>query len=414
MNIEINKRFLKYITDWEHYEYFLIGGYASSKSYNTAIKLILKVLKEKRKVLVVRDYYSTLKDSCYADLLEAIDVLGVQDHFIAKKQPLEIHARNGSVILFRGLDNYRKLKSIKGISIIWLEEGEGSREIYDELKDRMREKGKSSHIVVTSNPQPKRHWIYQRYITETGIDEEELYKKGVIEKDNIYIHHSTYQDNQFLNEQFIYNIENIADPVQRKIKKEGKFGVTGDKVFYNLETADAYYVEQEANKQTPRYRRTGFDFGFSVSYNAIVRTAIDPEKKILYIYDEYYKKGETNDEILLGITKYINDTIIADSAEPKTIAFFKKKGFYIKGAKKEKIIERVKKLRNFNKIIIANNCKNSFDELDMMTFDKDKWGEPIEDKFNIDSHVFDAVSYAIEYYNHIDLKSRGLRKPKGW
>ena len=74
----------------------------------------------------------------------------------------------------------------------------------------------------------------------------------------------------------------------------------------------------------------------------------------------------------------------------------------------------MKKLRNFNQIIITDNCKNAWAELDMMSFDKDKWGEPIEDKFNIDSHVFDAVSYALEYYNHIDLKNRIIRKQAGW
>ena len=64
---EINKviaeRFVNYVFDWDYKTYLLVGAYGSSKSYNTALKIIFKLFEEKRKCLVVREVYETLKES---------------------------------------------------------------------------------------------------------------------------------------------------------------------------------------------------------------------------------------------------------------------------------------------------------------------------------------------------------------
>lgn len=60
---EVNPHFYNYVFDWQHRFYFVFGGYGSSKSYNTAFKIILKCLEEKRTVLVVREVYDTHRDS---------------------------------------------------------------------------------------------------------------------------------------------------------------------------------------------------------------------------------------------------------------------------------------------------------------------------------------------------------------
>ena len=89
MQKTINDHFLNYIEDWNHYEYFLLGSYGSSKSFNTAIKLILKSLQEERRILVVRKVFATLKDSCYTDLKDAIDFLDLDQFFTVKKVRLK-------------------------------------------------------------------------------------------------------------------------------------------------------------------------------------------------------------------------------------------------------------------------------------------------------------------------------------
>ena len=167
MNVKVNQHFLDYINDWSFYEYYILGGYGSSKSFNTAIKIILKVIQEERRVLVVRATYTTLKDSCFQDLVDVINFLGLDQYFQVLKSPLSIRCKiNNSKILFRGLDDISKIKSIKDISIVWIEENEATEDQYKELKDRLRIKDVEPHILITSNPYSKNHWSYRRFFLD--------------------------------------------------------------------------------------------------------------------------------------------------------------------------------------------------------------------------------------------------------
>ena len=171
----VNKTFLPFVHDWEKDIYLLIGGYGSGKSYTTALKIILLCMREKRKILVVRKVKETLRESCFADLTEAIDTLGVDDYFkTPRTSPLEIACKNGSRIIFRGLDKATKIKSIKDIDTIWIEEAsEITENDYKELKKRLRVKGKKKFLYMTTNPSEVSHWI-AKYI-EKYKDLEEFY-----------------------------------------------------------------------------------------------------------------------------------------------------------------------------------------------------------------------------------------------
>ena len=75
VELVINKHFMEYVTDWDYETYLCVGAYGSSKSYETATKLVLKCLSEKRKALVVRDTYEQIKESCYDLIYEILDSL---------------------------------------------------------------------------------------------------------------------------------------------------------------------------------------------------------------------------------------------------------------------------------------------------------------------------------------------------
>jgi phage terminase large subunit len=119
INKIINPRFEEYIYNWDHKFYFCFGGYGSSKSYNTALKIILKLLQEKRKCLVIREVYSTHRDSTFSLFKEIISDMGLSDYITNKVSPLQIDFPNGSQIIFRGMDNPEKLKSINDITIVF-------------------------------------------------------------------------------------------------------------------------------------------------------------------------------------------------------------------------------------------------------------------------------------------------------
>ena len=66
INIQANEHFIDYLNNWDKRFYYIVGGYGSSKSYHTALKLVLKALQEKRRILVVRAVYRTIKESCFS------------------------------------------------------------------------------------------------------------------------------------------------------------------------------------------------------------------------------------------------------------------------------------------------------------------------------------------------------------
>ena len=406
----INNHFIDYIDDWEHYEYFLLGSYGSSKSFNTAIKLILKSIREKRKFLVVRKVFATLKDSCYEDLKEAISFLELDDYFMINKSPLQITCKiTGSVFLFRGMDDKSKIMSIKNISCVWIEENEVTIDDYKELKDRMRVKGIKPHIIITTNPTTREHWCYNRFLIEEGVAEEELYQQRIIKKNGIYYHHSTYKDNSFLNTDWIRNLEAEKNELLRNIKVLGRFGTVGFKVLTNISIVDNC---DDINGDIYQ----GLDFGYAVSYNAFLQMKV--VGKDLYILNEYYNRQEKLDSLFENIKQYADRVIIADSAEPRTIKELQDAGLHhIKGAKKGagSVMEGLRKLQQFDNIYIAKTCPNCIREWQSLEHPKnDKTGLIEENKFNIDSHCFSAAIYGLEPFKHYDFKDRVSRKPIGW
>lgn len=157
--------------------------------------------------------------------------------------------------------------------------------------------------------------------------------------------------------------------------------------------------------------KNGLDFGFVESYNAFVRLVIDHDNKFLYIVDEYYNRGESDEELAKALEPYRKLMIRADSAEPKTIAFFRQKKFRMYGAKKGpgSRLQNTKKMKRFKRIICSDKCKNTMRELKNLTFALDKKGKLLEDEFNIDPHTFSAIWYALDDYAVSTLKGHNAK-----
>jgi phage terminase large subunit len=324
----------------------------------------------------------------------------------------------GSKFIFRGLDDRKKLKSVKDISVCWIEEAEGSHEDYKELKDRMRIKNVSPHMFVTYNPVSKNHGTYNEFFfdreyNELKQDEEEFYRLKTISRDGIYYHHSTYVDNAFLNETWIKNLLSEKNELLRSIKALGRFGTLGKKIFTNIELLKHDDVMKKIQESKGAYYR-GLDFGFAVSYNALVEMVADREKKELYIFKEYYTRGKKNSEIMKDIEylKGFGNVIIADSAEPKTIKEFNDAGFRLVGATKGQgsVKTGIKKLQEFDKIYISDDCQNVWREMDTLEHPKnEQTSEVDEDKFNIDPHTVDALRYALEKFRPFSYDLKNFR-----
>ena len=412
--VKVNNHFIDFITDWNYKNYFLVGGYGSSKSYNVAFKILLKLGEEKRKCLVVREVYDTIRDSCFSLFQDVATNMGIYDQLQFKSSPMQIKFPNGSTIIFKGMDNPEKLKSINDVSIIWLEEcSEVKYEGYKELLGRLRHMEKSNHIICSTNPVGEENWTYKHFFKDEEnnlliLDDEDLYSKRIIETNNTYYHHSTCDDNYYLPEDYIEELNKMQqyDKDLYRVARLGRYGINGVKVLPQFEVMPEVDVIDKISNISLRWYFYGMDFGFETSYNALLSIVVDDENKDLYIFDEYYKNKTTDDKTAIEIASYKDKLITADSAEPKTIKYYQQQGFRMKKCKKfaGSRLQNTKKVKRFRHIYCSDKCKNTIRELKNLTYKKDKQGNIIFDEFNIDPHTLSAIWYALDNYEVADLK----------
>lgn len=437
IDLEVCPRFENYIFDWDYKYYVLLGGYGSGKSYSTGEKLILKCLQEKRKALVIREVFDTIRESCWDVLCEILtnwDLISYDvrrnrsnsNKVLARKSPMELLFPNGSRIIFKGMDKPVKLKSMNGVSIVWIEEApEVKYEGFKELIGRIRHPYDSIHFMLTFNAVDTNCWCYKRFFVNEDsegkrtviLDPSILYQNKTLVVGNTYYHHSLPDDNYFLGKSYINQLEELAafDPDLYRIARLGEFGPNGSRVLPQFTTLPHSEVVEAVRKIDKDLRFTGFDFGFETSYNAIVRVAVDKINNYLYIYWEYYKNhmtdDQTADELLhMGFDK-IYEYIIADSEDPKAIQYYRNRGFRIRACKKfaGSRLSNTRKVKRFKKIICSDKCINTIRELKDLVYFKDSKGEMVYDQFNIDPHTFSAIWYALDNYTVPDLKGRNSK-----
>jgi phage terminase large subunit len=165
------------------------GGAGSGKSVFVSSKILRRACEETpHKILVIRKVANTIKDSVYAELIERISEWGIYNHVVVNKTDKTFTFDNGNVIICKGLDEPEKIKSIQGITSIWIEEAtELKEEDFDQLLLRVRgEKKNYVQFILSFNPIDENHWI----------------KKRLIDSGEATFVHTTYKDNVFLDQEY--------------------------------------------------------------------------------------------------------------------------------------------------------------------------------------------------------------------
>ena len=146
---QLNEVYLPYLRDTRRYQIFF-GGAASGKSVFLATRAVLSALSG-RNVLVVRKVRRTISASCWSEVLKSASRFGLLSQFSVGKTEGTLTAKNGAQIVFVGLDDAEKIKSItpaRGVfEDIWIEEAtEIEREEFKQLDKRLRgQSGRQRH-----------------------------------------------------------------------------------------------------------------------------------------------------------------------------------------------------------------------------------------------------------------------------
>ena len=384
LKIDINKSYVPSFYDYSHRFEVYYGGAGSGKSVFIAQKLIMKALRSYRKVLIMRKVGSTLKDSVWQLVLDILVEWGRYGKCTINKSVFTIELENGSILLFKGMDDSEKIKSITGITDIWCEEAtEFSEEDIEQLNLRLRAKTDNLQMFFSFNPVSKANWVYRRW-----------FKDGAIVTDDTVIHKSTYKDNRFLPDDYIATIEKMArtNPTYYRIYALGEFASL-DKLVFNNWSIGRIEDTHDWNLLC------GLDFGFTNDPTAFVVSFL--KDNTLFIGKEYVKTGLLNDQIARVITElgFSKSTIIGDSAEVKSIEELRRAGLYrIYPAAKGQgsVLQGIQKLQQLD-IIVAPECEHVITELQNYAWKKDKAsGEYINEPIDEFNHCLDALRYSLQ------------------
>ena len=377
------------------------GSRASKKSKTTALWYIANMMKYPgANTLIVRKTYRTLHDSCFTELKWAINRLGVAAHWDIKESPLEITFKpTGQKIYFRGLDDPLKVTSITvdvgSLCWMWIEEAyeimnEDDFNILDESIRGQVDEGLFKQITLTFNPWNEHHWLKKRF-----FDAE--YDPDILALTTNYL------INEFLDaaDRKVFETMKKQNPRRYRVAGLGDWGIVEGLIFENWKEK-AFDIDAIRQMQSIK-SSFGLDFGYTNDPSALWCGFVDLSNKIIYVFDEMYEKGMSNERIHTKVTKmgYAKEEITADAAEPKSIDRLRELGLNrIRKARKGKdsINSGIDFIQDF-KIIIHPRCVNFITEISNYTWALDKFGKKLNKPIDDFNHLMDAMRYALEKFS---------------
>ena len=374
------------------------GSRASKKSKTTALWFVYNLMKlSGANLLVVRKTFRTLKDSCFTELKWAIKRLGVEHLWNVKESPLEmVYLPTGQKIYFRGLDDPLKVTSITvdtgSLCWMWIEEAyEIMNEAdFDMLDESIRGEVPGTlfkQITLTFNPWNEHHWIKKRFFD--------------IPDDETLAMTTNYKCNEWLDKADLKVFETMRkqNPRRYKVAGLGDWGIVDGLVYENWE--EKLFSIEEVRKVQGVKTVFGLDFGYTNDPSALFCGFIDERSKTLWVFDEMYKPGMSNEAIAEEVIRlgYAKERIRADCAEPKSIDRLRDIGLqHIRKSRKGKdsINSGIDFLSDY-RIIIHPRCVNFLTEISNYTWDTDsKTGKKINKPIDDFNHLMDAMRYAVE------------------
>lgn len=397
------------ILDHGHVHYVFKGGRGSAKSsFISEMIPLLLINNPKTHAIVFRKIGNTIKNSVWAQVVWGIDRWGLRDYFQIPKtiaNPI-VYKPTGQQILFMGLDDPNKVKSVKlpfgYIGITWWEELDqfsGEKEIRKVLQSTMRGGTDFWDFRSFNPPISNLNWANQ-------------YAADALSRENTLVTSTNYNDipAEWLGQAFIDEAMDLKETNPRAYEHE-YLGIpvgTGGNVFENVEPM--YMTDEFINS----FERTnaGVDWGWYPDPFAFTKCSVDISRRCVYIFAEFrcnkLSNRQTFDKLYHELQycgrPYLSpdEIVTCDSAEPKSISDWKDYGaFGARPVKKEpdSINYSMKWLQSMKHIYIdPKRCPETYKEFIEYEYDRDKDDEVVSGYPDANNHSIDSVRYATSGY----------------
>ena len=412
---------------WDVWRDIMQGGHSTYEARGGRVGLITSMFSLAAVMLMMKDpkmcgvgfrqVSATIRDSIMAAFISSIRRLGMEHDFTWTFNPMEITRKStGQVIMFRGLDDPEKTKSLQlrdpdmyiGFAV-W-EEFNQFKGMAPVRKAEQTVKRGAAPLFRTFrmwNTHPDcEHWSNAHF--EESLEDSDTYALQV-NYDQV--------PPEWLGEGFLKDAAKLkaASPEAYANEYEGKTTKLTGRVFGNVEDRELAPGEEHGFK----WVRNGIDWGFMQDPFVFLRVAYDRKEDEMFIFDELYNtevldapniaevrrrlaERDSNGKVRLtrdGEPMYSRNKpeneIRADAAAPKDIATWANEGMRILGASKRiPVADGIQWLRKRRRISIdRKRCPLAWAEFTRYRAMEDEEGrfQGFPDK---DNHTIDAVRYA--------------------
>lgn len=351
------------------------GGTSSGKTYCIMQVLFDLACSEPNQIItVVGQDLPNLKAGALRDarMIRAGEE-GLTKFFRINESASQLIGMNGSVIEFKSYANEQDARSGKR-DYLFINEANGvPYPIYQQLEMRTRKK-----VYIDYNPS-ERFWVHDNVLGGKGV-------KLII---------SDHRGNMFLSKEEHERIEGIKDPEMWKVYARGKTGKLSGLVFPDFHVVDDM-PERDAWKMTAY----GLDWGFTNDPTALVHVVLAHGE--LWLQCLIYETGMTNPMIAdrckdLGVGR--RDVIVADCAEPKSIAEVRNEGLNVVASSKgrDSIRTGLDVMKRY-RINIVRPSVGMIREFSSYKWKKDRNGDDENEPMDMFNHAIDAVRYVCLAY----------------
>lgn len=209
----------RYLIEW--------GGRGSGKTDSLYMKYLLELFQPYYfKQAYVNKEQSNIRQQQYAGFKRVAKRIGLYDHLRFYETDMVIrNPKNDNCLIPRGMDDPEKTKGLDDITCIWWDEiNKGSRDDFSALNELLRTpQAQYLQFALSFNPVSESHWLRGMF-----FHPDDRFKVHPDFKSSTYLHHSTFRDNEFIDQEAYYQTLFLAasgDKNKIRVNIEGDWGL---------------------------------------------------------------------------------------------------------------------------------------------------------------------------------------------